>query len=163
VEKFLKPKVFIASSTESLDIAYAIQENIEYDSEPTVWTQGVFDLSEFILDQLLELLNDIDFGIFVFTPDDVVKIREKYQHTVRDNVLFELGLFVGKLGRERNFVVMPEGAAPIHLPTDLLGLVQGTYNPDRIDGDLVAATGPVCNKIRNKLKKIGRVTKPQNV
>ena len=37
-----------------------------------------------------------DFGIFVFTPDDETFVSGEVKHVARDNVVFELGLFVGK-------------------------------------------------------------------
>jgi predicted nucleotide-binding protein len=61
-----KLRVFIGSSVESLEIAYAIQENLEHQAEPTVWPQGVFDLSKSTLGSLSEVLENTDFGIFVF-------------------------------------------------------------------------------------------------
>lgn len=42
------PPLFIGSSTEGLDTAYAIQQSLEYDAEPTVWTQGIFELGLFM-------------------------------------------------------------------------------------------------------------------
>ncbi|WP_428661964.1 nucleotide-binding protein [Runella sp.] len=148
----MKPRIFIGSSTEGLDIAYAIQENLEYDSNPTVWTQGIFELSSNALDDLIKALNNFDFGIFVFKPDDLTQIRTDKLNTVRDNVIFELGLFIGKLGKQRVFFVVPQVAQAFHLPTDLLGVTAGKYNNQREDGNLKAALWPFCSQVREKLK-----------
>lgn len=148
----MKPRLFIGSSTEALDIAYVIQENLAYDSNPTVWTQGIFELSNNTLDDLLKALSNFDFGIFVFKPDDISVIRNNKLSTVRDNVIFELGLFIGKLGKQRVFFVLPDSTDNFHLPTDLLGLTPGRYNSEREDNNLKAALGPFCNQVRSKLK-----------
>lgn len=148
----MKPRVFIGSSTEALDIAYVIQENLEYDSNPTVWTQGIFELSSNSLDDLIIALDNFDFGIFVFKPDDISEIRNSKLNTVRDNIIFELGLFIGKLGKNRVFFVQPESTENFHLPTDLLGVNPGKYNSEREDKNLKAALGPFCNQVRSKLK-----------
>lgn len=149
----MKPRVFIGSSTEALDIAYTLQENLEFDSNPTVWTQGIFELSSNSLDDLLNALNNFDYGIFVFKLDDIVQIRNEKLNTVRDNIIFELGLFIGKLGKQRVFFVLPESATNFHLPTDLLRVSPGKYNDLREDKNIKAALGPFCNQVRTKFKK----------
>jgi predicted nucleotide-binding protein len=71
----------------------------------------------------------------------------------RDNVVFELGLFIGALGRRRVFVVIPRGAE-IKIPTDLLGLTPISYAPgDAVD--LAARLGPVCTEIRDVVSQRG--------
>jgi predicted nucleotide-binding protein len=90
--------------------------------------------------------------VFVFSPDDITVMRGKESSTIMDNVIFEFGLFVGRLGRDRVYLIVPEGN-DFHLPTDLLGVTPGKYNPMREDGSLQAATGPACNKIRQNIKK----------
>lgn len=150
----MKPKIFIGSSVEGLSIAYAIQQNLTHDAEATVWSQGIFDLSKTTIESLNEVLDSVDFSIFVFSPDDKTVIRGSEVTSIRDNVLFEFGLFIGKLGRNRVFFIMPDGT-DIHIPTDLLGITPAKYDPNRTDKNLEAATGAACNQIRMKFKKLG--------
>lgn len=152
----MKPRVFVGSSVEGLNIAYAIQQNLAHDAETTVWDQGVFELSKTTIESLSNILNSIDFGIFVFSPDDVTVMKEKKSLSIRDNVLFELGLFIGKLGRDRVFFIIPE-KTDLHIPTDLLGVTPGKYDPNRDDKSFQAATGPACNQIRNQIKRLGKL------
>jgi Flp pilus assembly protein TadD len=149
-----KPKLFIGSSIESLSIAYAIQENLKFNAETTVWDQDVFNLSESSLESLITALDVSDFGVFIFSPDDYVKIKEKKDLAVRDNVIFELGLFIGKLGRKRSFIIIPDSPT-FHLPTDLIGFTPAKYESTRSDGNMQAATGSASNKIREMMIKIG--------
>lgn len=149
----MKPRIFIGSSVEGLSVAYAIQQNLTHDSEPTVWDQGVFDLSKTTIESLTKAMDESDFGVFVFSPDDILKMRGNELNSIRDNVIFEFGLFNGRLGRDRVFFIRPDGC-DLHLPTDLLGITPGSYNPKREDGRLQAATGPACNQIREAIKKL---------
>lgn len=126
----MKPRVFIGSSVEHVDLAYATQEGLEHDVEPTVWSQGVFALSRTAMASLIDQLDESDFGIFVLAPDDATTIRYTTKQTVRDNVIFELGLFIGRLGPDRCFLVVPRGGDDLHLPTDLLGITPATFDPD---------------------------------
>ncbi len=149
----MKPRIFIGSSVEGLSVAYAIQQNLTHDTEPTVWDQGIFDLSKTTIESLTKAITESDFGVFVFSPDDITKMRGSEFNSIRDNVIFEFGLFTGQLGRDRVFFVRPNDF-DLHLPTDLLGITPGTYDPHREDGRLQAATGPACNQIREAIKKL---------
>lgn len=144
----MKPRVFIGSSREHLDLARAVQENLDPDLETKVWDQDVFKLSEYPLEALAAQLQQSDFGVFVMASADWATIRGTKHSVPRDNVVFELGLFAGHLGRLRTFVITPRHSPGLHLPTDLLGLTIGDYDADRRDGSLTAAVAPVCNKIR---------------
>jgi predicted nucleotide-binding protein len=67
--------------------------------------------------------------------------------------MFELGVFIGRLGRTRTFLVEPRGEE-IALPSDLTGLNALTYKYG--DGtDLASALGPVCNRVRTIIKELG--------
>jgi tetratricopeptide (TPR) repeat protein len=119
-----------------------------------VWGQGVFELSRTTIESLSSALQDNDFAVFVFSPDDLTKIRNTTSASVRDNVLFEFGLFIGRLGRERVYFLLPT-AGDLHLPTDLLGITPGRYESTRSDWNMQAATGAVCHQIVTQVRKLG--------
>lgn len=150
------PALFLGSSIEGLSTAYAIQQALDYDAEPTVWSQGLFQPSQSVLFELVNSLSKFDFAVFVFSPDDSVKLRGAEFLAVRDNVIFELGLFMGALGPSRCFYLVPRSVGPLHLPSDLAGITPLTYNAARSDGNLLAALGPSCNEIRNAIKRYAK-------
>ena len=149
-----KPRAFIGSSAEGIGIAYAVQQNLLHDVETTVWDQGVFEISATTIESLTSTLETVDFGIFVFNPDDIVHMRNTVSASVRDNVIFEAGLFMGKLGRERVFFLVPNNTE-LHIASDLLGVIPAKYDATRSDGLMQAATGPACHLIRTQIKKVG--------
>jgi hypothetical protein len=157
----MKPKLFIGSSAERLNLAYAAQQNLERDAEVTVWDQGIFTPSGSVMESLMTALGRADFALFVLAPDDVTAIRDKSRQTVRDNVIFELGLFIGRMGAERCFMAVPRGVSALHLPTDLLGLTPTTFEAERSDDNLRASLGPACNEIRNVISKLGSIPTQQ--
>lgn len=146
------PSLFIGSSVEGLHTAYAIQQALDYDAEPTVWNQGLFQPSQSVFSELVKRLSKFEFAVFVFSLDDTLKLRGSEFRSVRDNVIFEMGLFMGALGPSRCFYLVPRTAEALHLPSDLAGIVPLTYNPARSDNNLLAALGPACNEIRTAIK-----------
>lgn len=145
--------IFIGSSLEGLGIAEIIQEQLEHDFEIKLWTQDIFQPSSFCLQSLQDNLNSSDFGIFVFSPDDIIKTRDSEHTVARDNVIFELGLFMGKLGYENCFIVKPRFAENFHLPSDLIGFNTIDFNEKREDENINAALGPACTKIKRVIAK----------
>ena len=67
--------------------------------------------------------------------------------TPRDNVIFELGLFLGRLGPGRTFMVRPRGVELL-LPTDLLGVEPADYDPG---DDLLSALGTAAYRIKRAI------------
>ena len=161
----MRQRIFIGSSSEKLHIARKIASDLSQDHEPTVWNEGIFDLSKDILSGLLDRLDHSDAAVFVLAPDDITRFRGENINTARDNVVFELGLFIGRLGRERTYFVVPSGVKDLHLPTDLLGLVAATYNPSRSDLNWSAAVAPACDQIRDALVRNVQniLIKPSNI
>ena len=150
----MRPKIFVGSSREAIDISRAIQGELNDDFDVTVWDQDVFRLSYGALDSLLDTLDSSDAGVFVLRPDDLTESRGESSPTARDNVTFELGMFIGRLGRDRTFILTP-AASTVRLPTDLIGLTTAHYDEDRFEsGQRRAAVGPACTKIRDTLGSI---------
>lgn len=149
-----KPSVFIASSVEGLPVAEAIQANLEYSTHSSIWHNGTFKLSSVTLPDLVRRAATVDFAVFIFTPDDVATIRKQEAQVARDNVVFELGLFIGSIGLERCYVVRPRGIE-MHLPSDLLGITPAEYDPNRPDKDIASALTFACTKIKAQITELG--------
>lgn len=149
-----RPSMFIGSSTEGLAVAEAIQANLDFNCEVTIWSQGVFGLSVGTLESLVERLSDFDFAALVLTPDDVVVSRAEVNQTPRDNVLMELGMFIGRIGRERTFIVY-DRSAQLKLPSDLAGVTPATYQP-HLNGNLQSSLGAATTLIKGTIEKLGK-------
>ena len=158
----MQHRVFIGSSTEKRDIAHAIEETLSQKHEVKVWDEGIFNLTKSTLSGLIDRLDKSDAAVFVFSPDDVTELRGKESVTVRDNVIFELGLSIGRLGRERTFFVIPNEQKDLHLPSDLYGITAATYNPKRSDKDWVAALRPACSQIERALNGLPQKEPPSD-
>jgi len=150
------PQIFIGSSVEGLDVARKIKTEFEYDNfNATVWNQGIFTPSSTTIESLEDVLKNFDFAILVLTPDDTVISKHKTMPAIRDNVVFELGLFIGKLGRKKVFIVHPRNAG-IKIPTDLCGINVETYDKYKYQQNPQSAIGAPCDNIRNAIEKISQ-------
>ena len=147
-------KVFVICSVEALAIARAIENQFQHDNVLVkIWTQGVFSASSYPLESLEAQLEDADFAIAVVQPDDSTAVRGVVSPTPRDNVIFELGMFVGRLGRKRSFLLEPR-YAQVKLPSDLTGLTTIGYKTGT-HADLATLMGPACNELRDKFNELG--------
>lgn len=151
-DRMRPPKAFVGSSSKGKSVATALQLELYQEAEVVIWDQGPFGLSTGTLEALVVAANEFDFAILVLTPDDVVVTGDVAANAPRDNVLFELGLFVGSLGRERTFAVAPTD--DIKLPSDLAGITIARYDPTRENRR--ASLGPVATQIRGCIERMGR-------
>jgi hypothetical protein len=149
----IRPSLFIGSSTEGLKIAKALQVLLDHACEVTIWSQGVFGLSQGTLESLVHALDQYDFAVLALTADDLVTSRETSTAAPRDNVLFELGLFMGGLGTDRTFIVY-DRTAKLKLPSDLAGVSAATFEP-HASGNLQAALGAAATRIEDQVARLG--------
>jgi predicted nucleotide-binding protein len=147
------PKLFIISSTEALKVAETIRASLERDVFSTVWNQGVFFAGGYSLEALEKAVSESDFAIAIAQPDDIIETRGSRQPTLRDNVLFELGLFMGKLGRHRALLIHPK-VEGLKLPSDLQGLTLLRYEPGD-PNELPKRIQAACDEIRGIVKSLG--------
>jgi len=161
-----RPRIFIGSSTEGLEAARALQSALYYEAEPVIWSQGVFGLSGGTLETLVNECNHFDFAVFVLSADDLVHRRKQNGNAPRDNVLFELGLFMGRLGRDRTFFVHCR-SDELLLPTDLAGVTAASYlppsEPRYIHAALSAASSPILAAVKALGPRAGRGNRPDSV
>ena len=147
------PEIFIASSSEQLDMANTIQGAFSHnDAAAIVWSNGIFGPSKTPLESLTAQLEKSDFAVVVLGSEDTINSRDETISAPRDNVIFELGLFIGKLGKERVFIVKERGVK-IKIPTDLLGINILEYS--QTGSNLDAKLGYVCTEIRKVVANLG--------
>lgn len=130
----MQPTIFIASSSEQVSIANTIAEGLK---EPelwsvTVWTES-FAFSEAFIESLEDQLDRADFAIVVLTGHDAATVRGSAVVLPRDNVVFELGLFIGRMGRSRCFFFV-DGESKTAIASDLSGVMPVTFYPDAVAG-----------------------------
>ena len=149
-----RPEVFVGSSREGLPVARCIQTHLSDIALVSLWNAGVFGLGEGTLEGLVRAVDRFDFAALVLTPDDLTVARDTMASSPRDNVMFELGLFIGRLGRNRAFAVCSD-EPNLRLPSDLAGVVVARFNQGDARKDLLAALGPACFLLRTSIEKQG--------
>lgn len=140
------PNVFIGTSKESLSIGKEIKQLL--DSKYNIiriWDKDIFGASDTAIESLILMVQKHDFGIIILNDDDILKSRGKKYFAPRDNVIFELGLLIGALGRERVMILHPLNKK-IKIPTDLLGI--NLINFEKKNLPLT------CEEVRKKIRRM---------
>lgn len=150
----IRPSVFLGSSSEGKKFAIALQAQLQSDAEVTTWDQGIFALGLTFIESLMNALARFDFAVLVLTPDDIVQSRSTASASPRDNVIFELGLFMGRLGRDRTFILEQPGCG-LKVPSDLMGVTTARYDWPRADTNYKAAVATVGEAIRERILSMG--------
>ena len=146
------PKLFIISTVEALDVARDIKVELDHDDIAVdIWCdQDVFEGGSYTLESLEKAVKTSDFGLAIMSSDDTVTSREEESRIPRDNVIFELGLFMGHLGRQRTLMALPRNNKP-NLASDLKGITPLEYKVSNGKID----TGVLVTKLRKLIAKHG--------
>jgi hypothetical protein len=152
----MKPRIFIGSSTGGLNYARAIQVHLNSDAECVVWDQGLFLPSLSTLGNLDSFRAEFDFAIMIFSSDDHINkggTGTNMSWRARDNVVFETGLMMASLGRERVIVLtVKDRERTIQLLSDLDGI---NYVSIEASTDPSHAVAAACFRIRENLQRLG--------
>jgi len=153
----ITPKMFIGSSTEQLKTAEHLQVNLGDRIVMSVnWTQsGIFEYNDAPLDSLIDAVNNSDFACFFIEPDDIIITRGEEKTSLRDNVIFELGLFLGRLGKKRVFIIKNRDIKDLNLPSDFAGIHFLNYSPNNANGDIRASLNKVSIEIKHYIEDLG--------
>ncbi|MEQ1321813.1 TIR domain-containing protein [Acinetobacter guillouiae] len=141
------------SSVESLPVAESILCNLEHvEVEVQLWSDSNrFDAGSNVLNVLEEHVKQSDFSLAIFSDDDDVISRGVSLKAPRDNVVLELGMFLGRLGKERAFYVLPKNVN-VKVPTDFNGITPLKYSVNtsgQIDTRILVAG------LKEKFSKLG--------
>ena len=149
-----KIRVFIICSVEALAVGRIIENAFAHDDFVVrLWTNDVFKVASYALESLETEVDNSDFAIAIAHTDDVTLFRDQEWPAPRDNVIFELGLFMGRLGRKRAILMEPR-EKKVKLPSDLSGItsIPYSYEPGK---DAAALMAPACNALRSHIVEWG--------
>jgi hypothetical protein len=120
-----RPRVFLGSSTEGLLVAQQLERRLSRLADIVLW-RDAFKPGDVVIERLHTEALACDYAVLVATADDLTFMRGRSSKTARDNVIFEAGLFIGRLGLKRAFVVCDKNARG---PTDLNGVTFVMFDP----------------------------------
>lgn len=149
-----RPSVFVASSTRGRPYALAVQRHLAPDADVDVWSdEDIFRPNRAYLDTLLDSAGFYDYGVAVMTPDDPIEVRGESGMAARDNVIFEYGLFLGRLGPHRAFMLKE---ASVRTFSDFHGIELATFEacPAPVETSCAdEATREGCRRIRRFIQE----------
>jgi len=151
-------RIFIGSSSENRHVVNKIStiiSAIQPVGDLCVITRpwyanNVFTLGDVAIESVEREINNTDLAIFIFADDDELLFRHNTYMCPRDNVVFEAGLFMGKLGRKKVFLLTPVNGTVVNgLPfkhlSDLAGLTV-------IEADLRDLPGGLSREVALKIQ-----------
>lgn len=95
----------------------------EFNAIPIVLSEQANLGGSTIIEKFEKYANECSYAFAIFTPDDTINKDGESFLQARPNVIFELGWFYGKLGRERVCLILQE-ADNMKIYSDLDGVMQ---------------------------------------
>ena len=142
----MKRRLFIGSSSEGKSIANRVEERVIKECGDWIeclpwYGDDCFTLNKSTLKNLSLKTLICDYAILVASRDDITSKRGILRRSIRDNVIFEFGLFCGSIGINRTFILIDK---KVHLPSDFNGITLPYFDRHNVDDSI--------NKIINSIK-----------
>ena len=101
-----RKSVFIGSSHSARRIAEEVKRHlVSKGLDVDIWDEGIFPASQVTIEALEDAPSTYDFSVLILTPHHEVTNNNKDAFLPSCNVVFELGLFMGSIGRKRTFTI----------------------------------------------------------
>src|ERR1044072_3797902 len=142
----MKPKVFIGSSSEALSVVRIVENALSETCAVFAWDVNPVKPSQYLFEGLLEISESVDFAVLILSPDDQLNHRTNQYNAPRDNVIFESGIFMSKLGRERVFL-LSAGDENLKYPTDIAPIQRVPYQD--LEQSLLSAAATISKRINS--------------
>jgi|SRR6185295_6819791 len=144
VRQAIVPKVFVSHGQDDRATAEVVKFLEDGGAHAVVLREQAV-ASQTIL-EVFEKHAHVQFAVILVTPDDEgARKGEKLQPRARQNVIFELGFFLAKLGRNRVVALCKREGEPIELPSNYHGVLYREMDPG----------GGWCLKIARDMKEAG--------
>jgi hypothetical protein len=155
----IAPRIIVFSSGKTDRVADGVRENlsrehggVRYDVD--VWKDGYFNENNVLpLNTFLKKLLCYDVAALVLGNDELRRkdaTRKQAEWVPRDNVIFELGAAMARMGTRKTFILTPREPKVV-LPTYFSGLNPLIYE-SRVATDPIGGTGAACAIIRETLR-----------
>jgi len=147
------PVVFVGSSSESLNVARAVQNTLRKIARTSLWTD-IFRPGGYTFDELRRQVRQCDFAVLILASDDSLSSRGTRRRVPRDNVIFEAGMLMAVLGPRRS-LLLEDSSVVLKVPKDIDGITTV-----RFDGGEFASKGPrgilrALSKVREEVQSAG--------
>jgi TIR domain/Predicted nucleotide-binding protein containing TIR-like domain len=112
-----KPTVFISGSSEARPLLRLVQQELFHDANVVTWMDAPFSLTQPPVAQFSQSVSAADFVVVLVDFSEAVRTRG------RENLVFEIGYFIGRLGTDRVLIFNTNQDQPsLRIPSDMAGL-----------------------------------------
>jgi predicted nucleotide-binding protein len=157
------PRCFIGSSREGEPSAKALAHHLREAGVPVeMWSLSTFAVGNSTMEDLEHAMSRCSFAAFIATADDETTSRGARKLSPRDNIVFEFGLFAGRLGRDRTFLLVPDDLRDLKLPSDLLGITVGRFAHGETVAERREGMASVAEELIERIEQQGPIEAPSD-